>query len=412
MTKKMRILAAAGLAIVAATAAWATNGDNLIGVGPVSRAMGGTGVAAPQDSITAIFANPSAMGFCPCGEKSEAIFGATIFDPTVKAKITTPMGTMSGTSQHDPFVIPAVGVTTPINEKWRFGFGAYGVSGMGVDYRNKGWDLDGNPENGYEGDVYSKFEVMKFSPMLSYQVKENFAVGLALQAAYNNLDLGNGGTHDYSLGAQLGAIYSLGEWKFGASYTTPQESSHARVVNFDSFSGDTKLDTLDLESPAQYVVGAAYQPTARFLTEVDLKYLDWSAADGYGDFDWQDQLVVALGAQYQATDKLTTRAGFNYAENPVNEHNGWDPQGMTSIQGTAVPTMGYETFRVIGFPAVVETHVTLGLGYKISKAMTANLEYMHAFEKTISEKSAGGAIGLESTLAEDAIGFSLAWAFE
>ena len=36
---------------LASTSALATNGDNLIGIGPISRAMGGTGIAAPQDAI-------------------------------------------------------------------------------------------------------------------------------------------------------------------------------------------------------------------------------------------------------------------------------------------------------------------------------------------------------------------------
>ena len=37
--------------------AQATNGDTLIGIGPISRAMGGAAVAAPQDAISAIFAS-------------------------------------------------------------------------------------------------------------------------------------------------------------------------------------------------------------------------------------------------------------------------------------------------------------------------------------------------------------------
>ena len=42
--------------------AMATNGDNMIGIGPIARAMGGVGVAAPQDAITAVFANPATLG--------------------------------------------------------------------------------------------------------------------------------------------------------------------------------------------------------------------------------------------------------------------------------------------------------------------------------------------------------------
>ena len=47
------------------TPAMATNGTNLIGVGPISRAMGGVGIAAPQDAISAVFSNPAAMCFGP-----------------------------------------------------------------------------------------------------------------------------------------------------------------------------------------------------------------------------------------------------------------------------------------------------------------------------------------------------------
>ena len=48
--------------------AFATNGDNLIGIGPIARSMGGVGIAAPQDAISAVFANPASMcsgPFCP-----------------------------------------------------------------------------------------------------------------------------------------------------------------------------------------------------------------------------------------------------------------------------------------------------------------------------------------------------------
>lgn len=400
------------IALVAVPAAWATNGDNLIGVGPVSRAMGGVGVAAPQDSITAIFLNPAGMDFCPCGEQSEAIFAGTIFDPSVSARITTPMASYSGDSQHDVFLIPAVGVTMPINEKMRFGIGAFGVSGLGVDYRNMMWDLDGDPSNGYEGDLYSRLEIMKFAPMLSYKVSDEFSVGVALQAAYNNLDLGSGGTHDYTFGAQLGLVYSLGAVQFGASYTTPQKATHDRVYNFDEFMGSTTLDTLELEAPHSWVAGVAYQPNRQVLVGADVKYYQWGDAAGYSDFDWENQWVFAVGAQYRATEVLFLRAGYNYGENPVKEHNGWDPQGVTSMQGTAIPTFGYEMFRTIGFPAIVENHVTIGIGYMLTDSMMMNLEYMHAFENTISESSAGNYVNLESDLSEDALGFSLAWQFE
>jgi len=409
--KIVRCIVVVIISLTALEIAYATNGDNLIGVGPVSRSLGGTGIAAPQESITAIFQNPAALGACPCGQKSESVFGGTVFDPSVHAKITTPMGTYEGDSKHKPFVIPAVGVTMALDEKIRVGIGAYGVSGMGVDYRGKQWDMDGNPANGFEGDIYTKIEIMKFTGMLSYQVLEDLALGFSANMAYNNLDLGAGGTHDYSFGGQLGLLYHLGMVDLGASYTLPQKSSHARVANFDAAMGSTSLDTLDLESPSMYGVGIAVNPTDKLMFEFDTKYLDWENADGYKDFDWESQWAFAAGVQYKPISQLALRIGYNYAKNPVKEHNGWDPAGMSDIQGTPVPTMGYEMMRVIGLPAVVEHHLTMGVGYAVTEDVTLNVGYMHAFENSISETSAGDAFTIESEMSENSYSFSVAWAF-
>ena len=398
-----------------AGSALATNGDDLMGVGPISRSMGGVGIAVPQDSITAIFANPAALGACPCGVQSETVFGATIFAPTVKARIgmQTPAGRMSysGESEGLPFVIPAFGVTMALNEDWRMGVGAYGVSGMGVDYRNNRWDMDGNPANGYEGDLYTKLEIMKFAAMASYQAADSLALGLSLQGAYNNLDFGQGSSHDYSYGAQVGVLWQLGMVSLGASYTMPQEAKFERVYNFDAFMGDDMMDDLTLEAPAKYGVGIAFAVTDRLLFEVDGKYLDWENAKGYDDFDWEGQWVFGAGVQYVATPKLTLRTGVNYGKSPVKEHDGFNPMGVSTVQGKSVPTMGYEMLRVVGFPAVTETHAAAGVGYKVTDDFTVNLAYMHAFENTISETSAGGAVTLEADLAEDSYSMSMAWAF-
>ena len=406
----MRNLAIATIAsgmLCVAGSVLATNGDDLIGVGPISRSMGGVGIAVPQDSITAIFANPAALGACPCGAQSETVFGATIFAPTVTTRITTPGGPMGAESEGQPFVIPAFGVTMAASEKLRLGVGAYGVSGMGVDYRNNGWDLD-PATPGYEGDLYTKLEIMKFAGMASYQVADTVALGLALQGAYNNLDFGQGSSHDYSYGAQLGALWKLDKVALGASYTLPQKADFERVYDFDE---DGTWDDLTLEAPAKYGVGIAVLPTERVVVELDVKYIDWENAEGYDDFDWEGQWVYGAGIQVAATEKLTLRTGVNHGKSPVKEHNNWNPQGTTTVQGKQVSTFGYEMLRTVGFPAVVETHASLGAGYKVTDDFTINVAYMHAFENTISETTGGGAITLESDLEEDSYSLSMAWAY-
>lgn len=393
-----------GLLTMISPAAFATNGDNLIGIGPISRAMGGVGVAAPQEAISAIFANPAAMCFGSYCPGSEAVFGGTYFDPTVESKIRYPypgLGMLSGSSQSrmKPFIVPAVAVTSPINERLRFGIGAYGVSGMGVDYKDR--------EPAY-GDLYTKIEIMKFAPNLAYLVTPDFSIGASLSVDYGNADLGSGGAHNYTIGLQLGALYHMGVFNFGASYITPQKITHERVADFD---GNGTMDDLALESPHTFIFGVAAQPSQKLLAEFDMRWYNWADAKGYEDFDWDNQWVFALGVQYRPIGPLALRAGFNYGKSPVKEHNGFDLMGATAVQGVNVNNLNYEMLRVVGFPAIVQKHLTLGIGYDLTKRVILNLSYMHAFEETIKEVSAGNMASLESSLSENSYSFGLTWRF-
>ncbi|MDA0751149.1 MAG: hypothetical protein O2964_10610 [Verrucomicrobia bacterium] len=138
-------LAASGMAALAPSLS-ATNGDNLIAVGPVSRSMGGVGIALPMDAISAVFQNPASMcygSFCP---SSEVNFSGTLFIPTIKTRITNPDGTFAAKSQSTVYPIPAIGISVPFSknpQQWRFGFAAYGVSGMGVNYKGRAVDAPG-----------------------------------------------------------------------------------------------------------------------------------------------------------------------------------------------------------------------------------------------------------------------------
>ena len=73
--------------------------------------------------------------------------------------------------------------------------------------------------------------------------------------------------------------------------------------------------------------------------------------------------------------------------------------------------MGYELLRNIGFPAIVESHLTLGFGWSLTETLALNVSYAHAFEKTIRSSSLGDAVQFESSLAEDSIGVGLTWVY-
>lgn len=388
----------------------ATNGDILEGIGAISEALGGTGVAAPQDPITALVNNPAALGATTQSGRPQFDLGLTLFKPVVDARIKTPAGEMSGGSK-DPFsYIPYLGYNHPVNEVWNIGLGAYGISGMGVNYRTRGWDLDGNPANGYEGDVYTKVASMKSVAATSYRLTDGLVLGLALHGNYSTLDMNQGERDAFGWGAQAGLYYNISDWHFGASYTTPQRAKFSRLYNFDAFMGDDRKDTLVLEQPAIYALGVGWTPD-KWLFEFNIKNLAWGSTDGYGDFDWEDQWVYAIGAQRQLFERLYLRVGFNYAQNPIDTHNGWNPMGIKTVQGKQVPTMGYELLRNVGFPGIVESHATMGFGYHFSDNLSLNVAYMHAFRKSISSHSAGDAFEYKARLAEDSLTLGLSWTF-
>lgn len=397
MVRAFKILLFFSLVVILSSNAFALNGDNLIGVGPVSRAMGGVGVAAPQDAVSALFANPAAIS------SSEADFAITILVPDVEGKIDLSgmgMGAVKEESRMNPFFIPAVGITSSITDKLKFGIGAFGVSGMGVDYK------DTSP---LFSDLFVKLEVLKVSPAVAYLINQNLSLGASVNVSYSNFDMGRGSAHNFSsVGAQLGILYTTGIFRIGASYSTPQKVEHENVYDLDL---DGSLDTIDIEAPQSVAFGVAVEPINGLLLEANTKWYNWADAEGYKDFDWEDQWVFALGAQYKPITKLAIRAGFNYGKNPVKVHDGFNPLGTTDVQGKAVPNLNYEVLRIIGTPLIIEKHITFGIGYDVSEKVAINIGYAHAFEETISETSLGGMAVLESTVKGDSYEFGITWKF-
>jgi long-chain fatty acid transport protein len=437
MKRSSIILAMALLAIIVwSSSAFATNGDNMIGVGPIANSMGGVGIAAPQDAITSVFANPATLGAVPFFPAPSFDFAGTLFMPKISAEIRTTNGTTTSSVKADSadavYAIPAIGLNVPMGPdmpKWRFGLAAYGVSGLGVDYRGtsldnaSGYDFGGGAVAPLIQGEYTQLQIMKFSPAISYKASDALALGAALQIDYATLDLRHGTSPNYGVGVNLGLAYApMDAVMLGLTYTTAQPVTHKRINDFNQ---DGKPEELKLESPQQAGIGAAYTIKApiKTLIEADIKWLNWAGADGYKDFDWNNQLVYAIGAQVEPKENLFLRCGFNYGKNPLEKHNGFNgsfnpstgmPNSAVNVQGNYLPAYYYETFRIIGFPAIVEKHLTLGTGYRFSKNFSMNLGYMHAFEQTISETGTdpfGRPVTIESKLSEDSLDFGLTWVF-
>ncbi len=389
-----------GLSSLLASAAMATDGDELIGVGPYSRAMGGVGIASSRDVISSVFNNPATLTTLD-GHRFD--FAGSVLSPRVRARVKSPpapngVGNWSGSSRDRCFPIPAFGFRTPCDTHSGvcFALGAFGITGMGTDYRNT------DPM-----DTNTNIAVFQFAPAMAYK-HGDFSLGASLTVDYQSADFGAGESHNYGYGARVGALYEMGIFSFGAVYTTPRPITHERIYDFDQ---DGTFDDFDLELPQKAGFGISCTPSDRFVIETNIKWIDWSGAAGYSDFDWESQWVYSIGTEYRLTRRLKLRAGFNYGANVVNEHNGWNPAGTRTVQGKRMSTFGYEYFRVIGFPAIVERHITCGIGYDVTENFAVNLGMVKGLRNKIRETSAGGAVELESSLSETFIELGFSWKF-
>jgi len=370
--------------------------------------------------------------FCP---STQVDFAGTLFMPEVSAEVTNPLNpseSLKANSDDSVYPIPAIGISMPIgaDDRGRFGIAAYGVSGLGVDYRSTvlGGTLGslGPVPPGFDtapiiAGSYTSLQIMKFAPSLAWQVGPSFSIGGAFHIDYAVLDMGQGSSPGYGFGAQVGMLYRpVDNVALGLSYTTEQEVDHENVISM----GGPMMD-LALASPETIGAGISWELNeGRLVLGAEWKHLGWSSAAGYSDFGWDDQEVIILGVQFEAIpDKLVLRAGYNFGENPVKVHNGWDgsfdfatgmPNDVTVVQGIVMPTYFYETFRIIGFPAIVEDHITFGMTYHINTSFSLSFAYMMATENSMSETGTGptGApTTLKSTLSETSLEFGFSWKF-
>jgi long-chain fatty acid transport protein len=357
----------------------ATNGDNLISLGAESRSMGGTGVAMGMGTDS-VFKNPSWLTEV---KGTKAMFGATLFMPDVKAKNNNANGEWAS-SKADMSLIPSVSHASRISKEWAYGIGMFGVSGMGADYRGE------DPMKGLAS-MRSTFQYLRMVPSLAYK-KGNLRLGGGLTFAYGALDIssvlptnpqdmstyqqrGGGMSDDFGFGFQLGTSYIVTpEINIGAYYQSQVDTEYENSFDFNM---DGRYDNLKLSQPAEYGIGVGYKKYP-YRGSVEIRKIDWSKADGYDTFGWDDQTVLAIGGGYFVKPKLELRAGYSHANSPLDKS--FD---AATIGGTPMPDSSVAFFNITGFPAITEDHFTLGFGYTLNKEIDLDLAYVYAPKESL-----------------------------
>lgn len=369
---RARLLFFMALAL-SAQAANATSGDNMIGFGAISRSMGGTGIANPMGAES-VLKNPALL----TPEKHfEFIFSGTYFSPDIKIQ-----NNMAGAnfnekkSSADNFLIPSIAFSTKINDKFSFGLGAFGTSGLGTDNRNS-TNADGLFR------MSTSLSIMKFTPAIAY-ANDNLRIGFGASVTYGQLGIsydrgvsgseGAGTSDDLGIGYDFGVAYKIDNFWIGANYQSAiaMEYKHQLADAAADFGAGSVITSDKLAQPAEIGLGLAYTYFDLTAT-VDYKVTQWKSADGYKSFGWEDQKVIGIGFSYNLSP-FTLRAGYNHSESPL---------GDAAIKNTVGgERQAINAFNVIGFPALVEDHYTLGLGYAFSKTFNLDFAYVIVPEAT------------------------------
>jgi long-chain fatty acid transport protein len=276
-------------------------------------------------------------------------------------------------SDSKAFGIPQVSFTSKINDQVSWGIMAYALGGMNTDYRTGPF-----PGAGQTQPQSVNLQGMIVAVPFSYAFNKDITAGASVLFGYESLTTRNlfglgsfGGTNEGSAtgyGLKLGLDWKLADGaSLGAVYQP--KMSMDEISYFKSFLGQFGFTgDAALTLPAQYGLGGKFAVGKDIDIVADILYYQWSGVDVFDFFGWEDQTVYKLGAEFRTSEKLALRVGFNYGKSPI--------QGGNSAVGGSMDA----AFANYPFPAISETHFTLGLGYKMDKNVTLNAYYLYAPE--------------------------------
>lgn len=417
MKKLLNTLTAVSLGIASllvSDAAYATNGMNLEGYGPIATGMGGASMAY-DNGTAAVMNNPATLGLMPEGDRLDVALG--YLGPHVTSKMS---GMPDAKSSGDAYFMPAIGWARKAG-LFSYGFGIFSQGGMGTEYEANSFLAMGSGDG-----VRSELGVGRVIVPVTYNITPELVIGGSVDFVWSSLDLkmaasgatfynlvtncsgpacgglvgfsglswtrldfSNGG--DFSgaatgtgVAGKIGATYKINsQFSVGAAYHSKTslndletETEGASIsANGMGTVGTGKISVRDFEWPETYAIGAAFAASDRILIVADIKRINWSdvmksfkmtyegplsgASGNTVDFampqNWKNQTVYEIGIGYKVTEAFTARIGANISDNPI-------PDAYLNPL----------------FPAIVENHYTIGGGYAVDKASSVDASFAYA----------------------------------
>jgi len=401
------------------TSAFATNGMNMEGYGPISTAMGGA--SQSFDNGTAAMAqNPATLGLMAEGARLDVALG--VLGPKITASMPgMPAADSGGTS----YVMPAVGYVRR-SGSLTYGVGMFSQGGMGTEYGANSFLAAGSGEP-----VRSELGVGKVIIPVAYQATPALTLGATFDFMWAGMDLlmaasgaqlgglvtassgtlgaalpglagapwarinfsdgdkNTGAAKSTGYSAKLGGVYKVSnDVSVGGSYQFKSKlddmktaAGSASMTATGGFADTGTMTIIDFQWPSVLAIGASWQASPALMVAADLKSIGWADAmksfrmryDSLGmggsvsftmPQNWKDQTVLSLGMAWKTSEKLVLRAGVNIADNPI-------PEDMVNPL----------------FPATIKSHITAGLGYEVTKNDAINVALTMAPKVSVTNAS-------------------------
>jgi long-chain fatty acid transport protein len=332
--------------------------------------------------------------------------------------------------------IPNLYYARQLSDTVSFGLGINAPFGLSTEY-SKDWI-------GRYHAVESVLHTVNINPAIAYKINEQVSVGFGINAQYidakvtNMIDFGTAvgaptafdgkvelEGDDWSWGYNLGFLFNLSDQtrlglhyrskirhtlKGDAKFTVPAPIA-AAVTAGGSFIDTDVESTVDL--PASASLSLHHTINSKWAVMADISWTDWSQLDelrfefdsaqndGVTTLKWEDSYRYSVGTTYQASDRMTYRAGVAFDETPI-------------------PSSYYRTPRI---PGEDRTWLTLGIGYEYSDRLSFDFGYAHIFVKdpkidktpqgipTDAEFASAGFLRGEYDASVDILSAQLKWTF-
>jgi long-chain fatty acid transport protein len=443
-TTKISLCIAAALCIGNAAA---TDAFNLIGHGPKSLAMGGTGVAHDIGGA-GVVVNPATLALLPEGNRFEAGFDIVTADLKITNTATGEVARSHSRGKNNgPFYAPEFAILWR-RDRWALGIGAYAADGVGTQY-----DADSflsRTSNGLETGLrsYSRLLVMRVPFSAAYQVTDKLSIGASVDAVWTGVNLGmlldasqlgtlaaqgrmsgtlvptllsvpelsagyletnngriaGGEAESWGMGGRLGLTYQASaKSRVGLAYNFKTHvgdlTGNAGLTAVSAAAGNIPLSGTvslrDFEMPAHIAAGISHEYTDRVTVAFDYQRVFWS--------DVMENINVGF-AQSGTGGTLDLKLPFNYRDTNVyalgveyRHDPKWTWRGGFHYAQQATSDAG----MIAVIPSTPTTNLTVGFSRALGEGSALDFALAHGFEKSVAnDQQPGTSVPIEAKHAQ------------